>query len=162
MSWTWFHKLASPPHAYRILGRIAPWFGWVALALILLATWWGLVKAPADYQQGDGFQTRMTLAAVLERRDDQKGAIVQYEKAAALGAKYVADYADDTTAWRARTVYFLAESYYYDGKFNEAEAQYQRAYAHPAASDIAATDKVAERARRRRRVRIRPTIFEAV
>ena len=53
MSWTWFHKLASPPHAYRILGRLAPWFGWAALALIALATWWGLVRAPADYQQGD-------------------------------------------------------------------------------------------------------------
>ena len=26
--WTWFHKLASPPHAYRILGKLAPWFGW--------------------------------------------------------------------------------------------------------------------------------------
>jgi heme exporter protein C len=56
MSWTWFHKLASPPHAYRILGTIAPWFGWASLALILLATWWGLVKAPPDYQQGDGFR----------------------------------------------------------------------------------------------------------
>ena len=56
MSWTWFHKLASPPHAYRILGRMAPWFGWAALALILLATWWGLYRAPADYQQGDGFR----------------------------------------------------------------------------------------------------------
>ena len=54
--WTWFHKLASPPHAYRILGRLAPWFGWTALGLILLGTWWGLVKAPADYQQGDGFR----------------------------------------------------------------------------------------------------------
>jgi heme exporter protein C len=30
--WTWFHKLASPPHAYRILGKLAPWFGWPALA----------------------------------------------------------------------------------------------------------------------------------
>ena len=56
MSWTWFHKLASPPHAYRILGSLAPWFGWASLALILLATWWGLVKAPADYQQGDAFR----------------------------------------------------------------------------------------------------------
>ena len=54
--WTWFHKFASPPHAYRLLGRLAPWFGWPALALILLAAWWGLVKAPADYQQGDAFR----------------------------------------------------------------------------------------------------------
>ena len=54
--WTWFHKLASPPHAYRLLGRFAPWFGWPALALILLATWWGLYKAPMDYQQKDAFR----------------------------------------------------------------------------------------------------------
>jgi heme exporter protein C len=54
--WTWLHKFASPPHAYRLLGTLAPWFGWPALALILLATWWGLVEAPADYQQGDAFR----------------------------------------------------------------------------------------------------------
>lgn len=54
--WTWLHKFASPPHAYRLLGTLAPWFGWPALGLILLATWWGLVKAPADYQQGDAFR----------------------------------------------------------------------------------------------------------
>ena len=34
----------------------APWFGWSSLALILLATWWGLVKAPMDYQQKDAFR----------------------------------------------------------------------------------------------------------
>jgi heme exporter protein C len=54
--WTWLHKLGSPPHAYRILGRLAPWFGWPALLLILAAAYWGLVRAPADYQQGDGFR----------------------------------------------------------------------------------------------------------
>ena len=54
--WTWIHKFGSPPHAYRLLDRLAPWFGWPALGLILLATWWGLVKAPADYQQGDAFR----------------------------------------------------------------------------------------------------------
>ena len=32
--WTWLHKFASPPHAYRLLGKIAPWFGWSSLALI--------------------------------------------------------------------------------------------------------------------------------
>ena len=50
--WLWFHKLASPPHAYRLLGTLAPWFGWPALALILLATWWGLVKAPRRLPAG--------------------------------------------------------------------------------------------------------------
>jgi TolA-binding protein len=59
------------------------------------------------------------------------------EKAAALGAKYIADYPSDTTEWRAKTLYFLAEGFYYDRKYNEADDFYQQAYAHPAGSDIA-------------------------
>jgi len=35
---------------------LAPWFGWAALAPILTATWWGLVVAPADRLQGDGYR----------------------------------------------------------------------------------------------------------
>jgi heme exporter protein C len=54
--WTWFHKLASPPHVYRIAGRLAPWFGWVGGVLIAVGVVWGLRFAPADYQQGDGFR----------------------------------------------------------------------------------------------------------
>jgi tetratricopeptide (TPR) repeat protein len=61
----------------------------------------------------------------------------QCEKGVALGAKYVTDYPDDTTAWRAKTLYFLAEGFYYDRKYNEADDFYQQAYAHPASSDIA-------------------------
>jgi len=49
--WTWLLSSPSPPHAYRLLGKIATWFRLSSLALILLATWWGLVKAPMDYQQ---------------------------------------------------------------------------------------------------------------
>jgi len=56
MNWTWFHKLASPPHAYRIAGRLVPWFGWPAFTLIAVGLYGGLVLAPADYQQGDGFR----------------------------------------------------------------------------------------------------------
>jgi heme exporter protein C len=56
MNWTWFHKLASPPHAYRIAARLVPWFGWPAGFLIALGLYGGLVLAPADYQQGDGFR----------------------------------------------------------------------------------------------------------
>ena len=56
MNWTWLHKLASPPHAYRIAGRLAPWFGWPAFLLIVAGLFGGLVLAPADYQQGDGFR----------------------------------------------------------------------------------------------------------
>jgi len=56
MNWTWFHKLASPPHAYRIAGRLTPWFGWPAFVLIAVGLFGGVVLAPADYQQGDAFR----------------------------------------------------------------------------------------------------------
>jgi heme exporter protein C len=54
--WTWLHKLASPPHFYRLAGTLAPWFGWIAGALIVMGLYGGLVMAPADYQQGDAFR----------------------------------------------------------------------------------------------------------
>jgi len=54
--WKWFHMLASPPHFYRIAGLTIPWFAWPALGLILLGLWGGLIKAPMDYQQGEGFR----------------------------------------------------------------------------------------------------------
>jgi len=56
MNWTWLHKFASPPHAYRIAGRLVPWFGWPAFLLIVVGLYGGLVLAPPDYQQGDGFR----------------------------------------------------------------------------------------------------------
>jgi heme exporter protein C len=54
--WTWFHKLASPPHFYRVAATLTPWFGWPALVLIVAALYGGLVLAPPDYQQGDAFR----------------------------------------------------------------------------------------------------------
>jgi len=56
MNWTWLHKLASPPHAYGIAGRLAPWFGWPAAVLIAAGAYGGLALAPPDYQQGDAFR----------------------------------------------------------------------------------------------------------
>lgn len=56
MDWTWFHRLASPPHIYRIAGTLTPWFAWPAGALIVTALYAGLVLAPPDYQQGEGFR----------------------------------------------------------------------------------------------------------
>ena len=52
----WYHKMSSPPHFYRIAGALSPWFGWIALLAIAIATYGGLVLAPADHLQGDGFR----------------------------------------------------------------------------------------------------------
>ncbi len=54
--WKLFHQFASPPHFYRLAGNLIPWFGTAALILILIGSYGGLVLAPADYQQGDGFR----------------------------------------------------------------------------------------------------------
>ena len=56
MSWAWFHKLASPPHAYRIAGNLVRWFAWPAGLLLALGLYGGLVLAPPDYLQGDAFR----------------------------------------------------------------------------------------------------------
>lgn len=60
----------------------------------------------------------------------------QFEKCVAIGAKYVADYHDENSDWRSQTLFFLAEGLYYSGKFSEADAYYQRAYAGSSPSDI--------------------------
>jgi len=54
--WLWFHKLSSPPYAYRVAGLLRPWFWWTAIALMLFAGYGGLVLAPPDYQQKDAFR----------------------------------------------------------------------------------------------------------
>lgn len=54
--WTWFHKLASPPHAFRMLTRLRPWLFWPAVAAMLWSAYMGLFVVPVDYQQGDAFR----------------------------------------------------------------------------------------------------------
>ncbi|MFO7305712.1 MAG: heme ABC transporter permease [Gammaproteobacteria bacterium] len=54
--WLWFHKLSSPPYAYRTAGRLRPWFLWSAILLLAIGTFGGLVLAPEDYQQKDAFR----------------------------------------------------------------------------------------------------------
>ena len=54
--WTWFHRLASPRHFYRLAGRLIPWLGGLTLLLMTLGLWYGLVEAPPDYQQGDSYR----------------------------------------------------------------------------------------------------------
>ncbi|HEX2243598.1 MAG TPA: heme ABC transporter permease, partial [Gammaproteobacteria bacterium] len=53
--WTFFHKLSSPRYFYNLSGRWLPWLAWSAAALLLIGTYWGLVVAPPDYQQGDSY-----------------------------------------------------------------------------------------------------------
>jgi len=54
--WKWFHQLASPPHFYRLAGIFGPWLLWPSLILLAIGVYGGLVLAPVDYQQGDGFR----------------------------------------------------------------------------------------------------------
>lgn len=56
MAWTWFHRLGSPPYIYNLAGRLTPWFAWPTALLIIGGVYGGLVLAPPDYQQGDGFR----------------------------------------------------------------------------------------------------------
>lgn len=54
--WTWFHKLASPPHFYRIARLLLPWVAVPGLALIVYGTWNGLFVAPTDAYQKDSYR----------------------------------------------------------------------------------------------------------
>jgi len=54
--WLWFHKLSSPPYAYRTAGLMRPWLFWSAVLLLIAGTVGGLVLAPEDYQQKDAFR----------------------------------------------------------------------------------------------------------
>jgi heme exporter protein C len=53
---TWFHRLASPPHFYRIAGQLTPWLAVPAALLIGGGIYGGLVLAPPDYQQGEAYR----------------------------------------------------------------------------------------------------------
>jgi heme exporter protein C len=54
--WTWFYKLASPPHVYGAAGASVPWFVASAAVTLGYGVVAGLVFAPPDYQQGDAFR----------------------------------------------------------------------------------------------------------
>jgi len=56
MTWTWFHRLGSPPYVYRLAAKLTPWFAGLAALAIAAGLYGGLVLAPPDYQQGDGFR----------------------------------------------------------------------------------------------------------
>ena len=50
------HKFSSPRNFYVMSGRMIPWFGWSFLLLTLAGLYYGLVKAPPDYQQGESYR----------------------------------------------------------------------------------------------------------
>src|SRR5271169_858437 len=54
--WTWFYRLASPPHVYRVAATLTPWLLSVAAVTIAYGLVAGLAFAPPDYQQGDAFR----------------------------------------------------------------------------------------------------------
>jgi len=54
--WKFLHKLASPPHFYRIAENMLPWFAFPGLLLVGYGVYAGLFLAPPDYQQGDAFR----------------------------------------------------------------------------------------------------------
>jgi heme exporter protein C len=54
--WTWFHRLASPPHFHRLALRLTPWLGWSTALCLALGLYGGLVWAPPDSEMGEGFR----------------------------------------------------------------------------------------------------------
>ncbi|MGI9306143.1 MAG: heme ABC transporter permease CcmC [Gammaproteobacteria bacterium] len=56
MSWRAFYVLASPPGFYRFAEKAKPWL-WAAFLIFGAAgLYGGLVAAPADYKQGEGYR----------------------------------------------------------------------------------------------------------
>jgi len=51
-----FHKLASPKYFYSISGQLLPWLAVSCAALMLAGLYYGLLKAPPDYQQGESYR----------------------------------------------------------------------------------------------------------
>ncbi len=47
-----------------------------------------------------------------------------FDYAVTFGSKYIKDFPEETNEWRGRTLYFLAESYYYTNNFSESEKTY--------------------------------------
>lgn len=51
-----WHRLGSPRWFYQISGPFGWVFGSLAMALLVIGTYWGLAVAPPDYQQGNSFR----------------------------------------------------------------------------------------------------------
>lgn len=118
MSWTWFHRLASPPYIYGLAARLTPWFGWASALLILCGLYGGLVLAPPDYQQGNDFRilyvhapsawmslmvyTTMAVAAAVGLIWRMKVAHAAAASCAAIGASFTFAALVTGSLWGAR------------------------------------------------------------
>ena len=54
--WAWIHRFGSSGYFYNFAGKLIPWLTVTYLVLFALGLYLGLVKAPADYQQGDSYR----------------------------------------------------------------------------------------------------------
>ena len=52
----WLHKYSSPKYFYDVSMGISSWSAVICVILLLAGLYGGLVYAPPDYQQGDGFR----------------------------------------------------------------------------------------------------------
>ena len=50
--WRFFHQLGSPKPFYELSGRFLPRIGTLSVLVLAVGLGWGLLFAPADYQQG--------------------------------------------------------------------------------------------------------------
>jgi TolA-binding protein len=48
----------------------------------------------------------------------------KFDESVTFGSKYIKDFPDEKSPWRGKTLYFLAEAYYYSDNFSEAEKYY--------------------------------------
>jgi heme exporter protein C len=54
--WAFLYRMASPRHFYHLAGKFIPWLGVITALLFAYGLYGALLKAPADYQQGDSFR----------------------------------------------------------------------------------------------------------
>lgn len=54
--WRWLHLYAKPEVVYHLLGRWLPWVAGAAALILGGGLIWGILFAPADYQQGDSYR----------------------------------------------------------------------------------------------------------
>ena len=54
--WKWLHPYAKPERSYQLAGKLLPWFAVLTVISFVVGLVWGLLYAPADYQQGDSFR----------------------------------------------------------------------------------------------------------